>query len=410
MPKLTKSYVDKVQPQAADAFHWDSELKGFGLRVTPQRKLSFIVQGRIASASVRLTIGPYGVFTPEQARDVARERLRDMRMGIDPRSAAKASAVQRITLREVADDYMRDIPLKDTSKRAITQAVHATFVSIGWTDKPLASITRAMVDDSFIEMRERAPGHANHAFGILRAIFGFAIRQYTNDDRSPIFTDNPVKILHRKWAKLKPRTDRIPDDKLGAVWKHLQEARNRAHNGHTRASIDLVTFLLLTGARMSEATKLTWDRVNLDHETWHLPDLKNGNKVWLPLSTQAVELLRGRQELKINSPYVFASWNGHIKDPRDRMKHISVVAGLSENDAPRDGDENKSAWHLSPHDLRRTFTHVGAWLCRIDIQKIELLTNHVPQSVTARHYLETEHLEYLQPEIQRIADHIAGVV
>src|SRR5678810_1266817 len=83
-----------------DVLHWDSELKGFGLRVTPQGKLSFVVQGRVgtagrASPTVRLTIGPYGVFTVDQARDVARERLRDMRMGIDPRAAATKSAAQR---------------------------------------------------------------------------------------------------------------------------------------------------------------------------------------------------------------------------------------------------------------------------------------------------------------------------
>ncbi|NQW50427.1 MAG: site-specific integrase [Rhodospirillales bacterium] len=396
MPKLTKSFVDKLVPPAkGDAFHWDTDLKGFGLRANAAGK-SFVVQGRIGSGrsapAARLTIGPYGVFTPDQARDAAREHLRNMRMGVDPRAAAKASIVQRRTLREVADDYMRDIPLKDTSKRAIRQAVGATFKEIGWADKPLASITRAMVDESFLEMRERAPGHANHAFGILRAVFNYATRQYTNDDKTPIFTDNPVKVLHRKWAKLRPRTGRIPDEQLSAVWNHLQNARETAHNGHTRSSIDLVTFLLLTGARMSEATKLTWDRVDFEKGTWHLPDLKNGNKVWLPLSSQAIELLHSRQKLGINSPYVFPSWEGHIKDPRDAMKNLSAVAGRK----------------LTPHDLRRSFTHVGAWLCQIDIQRVELLTNHLPTSVTARHYLETEHLEYLKPEVQRIADRIVG--
>lgn len=396
MPKLTKSFVDKVAaPTSGDAFHWDSDIKGFGLRVNAAGK-SFVVQGRIGSGrsapAARLTIGPYGPFSPDQARDVAREHLRNMRMGIDPRAASRASAVQRRTLREVADDYMRDIPLKATSKRAITQAVSATFSEIGWTDKPLANITRAMVDESFLKMRERAPGHANHAFGILRALFNYATRQYTNDDKSPIFTDNPTRILHRKWAKLKPRTGRIDDEKLGAVWAHLVAARQTAHNGHTRSSIDLVTFLLLTGARMSEATKLTWDRVDLEKGTWHLPDLKNGNKVWLPLSSQAIELLRSRQQLGINSPYVFPSWDGHLKDPRDAMRNLSAVAGCK----------------LTPHDLRRTFTHVGAWLCQIDIQRVELLTNHIPTSVTARHYLETERLEYLKPEVQRIADRIVG--
>ncbi len=112
MAKLTKSYIDKLTtPESSDELRWDTDPKGFGLRVTPQGKKTFIVQGRIGSgrsaASARLTIGPYGVFTVEQARDQAREHLRTMRMGIDPRTAAKTAAAQRKTLKEVADDYMR---------------------------------------------------------------------------------------------------------------------------------------------------------------------------------------------------------------------------------------------------------------------------------------------------------------
>ncbi len=36
----------------------------------------------------------------------------------------------------------------------------------------------------------------------------------------------------------------------------------------------------------------------------------------------------------------------------------------------------------------------------------ELLTNHVPKGVTARHYLETSRLQYLQPEAQQVGDWI----
>ena len=43
---------------------------------------------------------------------------------------------------------------------------------------------------------------------------------------------------------------------------------------------------------------------------------------------------------------------------------------------------------LSVHDLRRTFVSLGVKACRLDIAKLELLTNHVPQGVTAKHYLE----------------------
>lgn len=156
-------------------------------------------------------------------------------------------------------------------------------------------------------------------------------------------------------------------------------------------------FLILTGARIGEASALTWDRVSIDDNDpancwWHIPDPKNRNPVYLPLSSQAVQLLKTRQRIEGN-PHVFPSWGdtGHIKDPRDMMKKVSEVAGTK----------------ITPHDLRRTMTTIGIANCGIDFYKVELLTNHIPNgNVTARHYLETSRLQYLQPEAQRIADWI----
>ena len=267
-----------------------------------------------------------------------------------------------------------------------------------WLKKPVSSISREAVTKRFNEIKNHglrgdgpAPAQANQGFSILRALINYAIREYRKPDGSAILTDNPVEVLHKKWAPIKAKTSRIPEKKVGAVWSALQKWREEAYTRDTLASIDLITFLLLTGSRIGEASALTWDRVNLDEGWWHIPDPKNRNPVYLPLSSQAVELLKTRQRVK-GIDFVFASWGkcGHIRDPRDTMKKVSEIAGL----------------HLSPHDLRRTFTTIGIACCGIDLFKVELLTNHVPKSVTERHYLETSHLEYLMPQVQQIADWI----
>lgn len=396
MAKLTKTFIDKVQPPAEGyAMHWDDSLKGYGLRVTAAGKRVFVAQGRVLGKAVCFTIGPFGEWTEFEAREKARKVLQGMREGIDPRDVKKADEATRVTLRQVADAYMgRPGKLKDSSKSEIERHVTTTFEA--WQHKPITGITEDDCRKRYNEILTKglrgkapAPGQAVQAFSVLRALINFAGRQYKKHDGTPLVLHNPVSALKDDWVTLPERKTRIPESKIGPVWSALQQWRDQAYNRDTLASLDLITFLLLTGARKGEACELTWDRVNLDEGWWHLPDPKNRNPVWLPLSTQAVQLLTTRQRVK-GSPFVFSSWgeSGHIKEPRDTMKKVSEVAGL----------------HLTPHDLRRTFITFGVANCGIDFHKIELLTNHVPKGVTARHYLETSHLQYLRPEVQRFAD------
>jgi hypothetical protein len=142
--KLTKGYLDRVKPGAKDEFHWDSEVKGFGLRVSPAGKVSFIVQGRVQGSAreARLTIGSYGIFTPDQARNVAREHLRSMRLGVDPRDLKRQDEAAKVTLRQVADAYFaRPGLLKESTKSEMERHVEKAFEA--WREKPIAAITSA---------------------------------------------------------------------------------------------------------------------------------------------------------------------------------------------------------------------------------------------------------------------------
>lgn len=392
--KLTKGYVDRIKPGPKDEFYWDSEVKGFGVRVTPTGKLTFIVQGRIEGSSgsaARITIGAYGVFTVDQARDVAREHLRSMRLGVDPRQVKKAEEVARVSLQQVCDAYVsRPGKLKASSQEAIKRHVQTTFEA--WKDKPIASITEEMCKKRYREMltkglrgdrKQGSPGQANQAFSVLGALLSYAGRQYRRADGSPLCTRGPVDALKDD------RVRRILDHKVGAVWLALGQLRAEAYNRDTMSSIDLVRFLLLTGLRISEASSLKWSQVNLEDAYFHLPNPKNSNPVSMPLATQAVEMLKERPRVEGN-PYVFPSWGQtkHIKDPRDLMKKVSAIAGSK----------------VTPHDLRRTFTNVALRQCRIEKFRTDLLTNHITRDVTAEHYFDTTNLQWLAPEAQKIAD------
>jgi Arm DNA-binding domain len=75
MSKLTKRFVDLVTLPASgekDVFHWDSELKGFGLRVKHTGIKSYLVQYRKDARSRRMTLGKHGALTADQARNDTR--------------------------------------------------------------------------------------------------------------------------------------------------------------------------------------------------------------------------------------------------------------------------------------------------------------------------------------------------
>lgn len=399
--KLTKAYVDKVKPPSEGyEVHWDSLVKGYGLRLSPTGKRVFIATGRVKGRQITYTVGPYGELTEYEAREKARTVLQRMREGVDPRDERKQDEAAKVTLKTVAAAYCERPQLKQSSKDAIMRHVLTTLSP--WQNKPIASITedacrqryRKLARTGLDGRREGgAPGQANQAFSVLRALINFSMRRYKRADGTPVIASNPVSGLKDDWVQLKPRTDRIPDDKVGEVWAKLNEWRSEAYNRDRLASIDLIMFLMMTGCRLNEAASLMWTQVNLEEGWFYLPDPKNRNSVTLPLSTQAVDLLKTRQRIE-GSPFVFTTWSraGYIRSPRDLMLKVSKVVGE----------------HVTPHSLRRTFVTIGIANCGIDFYKVELLTNHIPHSsVTAVHYLETSNLRYLRPETQRISDWIA---
>jgi integrase len=414
--KLTKTNIDRVRkPGPGTVIYVDTETKGFGLRVTASGAASFIVQGMIAGQAkeARITIGTYGVWTVDDARRRAEQYKHQFEDGIDPRDVAKQDAAMRISLMEVCTAYTSR-PGKLKASTAAEYQRHVEKVFAAWKDKPITSITRDMVQERHRELVENglegkkgAPASANAAFVTLRILINFAMDEYRRPDGDPLIAHNPVGALKRHWAPTGDRTERYIDKrKVGEVWNKLMDERADPRTRDALAGIDLTILLLLTGARRDEAAALTWDRVVIDdHEPansrWHLTDRKRGTPIWLPLSSQAVALLKLRMpKPKVNdddpepSPFVFPSWSkaGRIMDARAAMETVSEVVGK----------------HLSLHDLRRTFSNIAMRECRVEKFRTDLLTGHKPskEDVTATNYLDLTNLGWLHPEAQQIGDWI----
>lgn len=407
--KLTKTNIDKVRkPGAGTIIYIDTDTKGFGLRITKSGAASFVVQRMIAGQAkeARITIGEYGAWTVDDAREEAEKLIGKMRKGIDPREAKRQEEVEKVTLRRVADAYMaRTGKMRESTKVEMNRHVDKVFAY--WRDKPIASITEADVRKRHKEMCARgldgrpAPGQAQISLVTLRTLVNFANRRFKRADGSPLIPHNPVHTMKDDWVAFEPRTRHVELDKVGAVWNRLTELRANARDALALAGVDLVRFLMVTGARKGEVGSLRFDQVHLEDDAancwWHLPNPKNGNPVWLPLSRQAADIIRERRKLT-EGDYVFPSTSksGFISDARAPLAQISKIENVASD----------GSGQVSSHDLRRTFVTTGFSACGIDLFKLELLTNHVPQGVTARHYLQTSRLQYLYPEAQAISDWI----
>jgi len=392
--KITKSVVENIKlPKKGQSFLWDSELKGFGVRCTPTAR-TYIIQGRVSTSTGikdrRVTLGRHGVLTTQQARHKAQRELVKLSEGKDPTTESKRLHDEAVTLGQVVQAYLKDRRnLKESSRADIRKHLHGSFSD--WKDKPIVSITRDKVLTRFRERSDKSHAQANQAFRNLRALINYAMGAYQAEGVS-IISENPVKAISdlKIWNHIKPRSGRIPTDKIGTAWNALQELRNAPQQTPiSRTMADTVTFLLLTGARWSEMAGLTWDRVNLEEEYWYIPDPKNRTSVIFPLSKATVDMLKDRPQ---KGEYVFPARTaaGHIREARSVLKKVSEAAGV----------------HVTAHDLRRTFRAI-AGECRVDFWKTKLLMGHkISGDVTITHYTETNDLRYLAKEINLIGQWI----
>jgi len=352
MTKLSLRTVNAAKAGDRDVFLWDSDLKGFGLKVTPAGAKVYVAQGRINGRPKRFTIGRHGSpWTPEQAREKAGDVLYAMSKGEDP-TEAKRNAKTDISVTELVDLYFAEgCGTKKASTVAVERGLAERHVKPRLGKRMLKGLKRGDLEtfltdiaagktaaDIKTKARGRAivsggQGTANRTMDLLASILAFAV---TRDLRA----DNPARGVR----KFKPKTRErfLTPVELSALGAALSDAQI---GGENRYAVDAIRLLILTGCRKSEILTLRWDWIDETHQVLRLPDSKTGSKT-VPLGASALELLKTipRQD---NAPYVFPSitGKGHLVGLQKIWSRIRAKAGLED---------------VRLHDLRHSFASVGA--------------------------------------------------
>ena len=314
---------------------WDTEVKGFGLRVQPSGKRSYIYKFRTPDGKRRnRKIGGPETLTADAARRVVQGMVSDAALGktiIDDKPKQKS-----ITVKKFCDHYLSDyarLHKKPKSVEDDTRYIekeikprlgHKNLSEI--RSKDIVKIHSAMVG---------SPVKANRLLALLSKMFNLAEEWEYRDTNT-----NPTQ--HIRKYKETPRERFLTQDEMANLELTLSDAETE----HLVSSsvIHALRVLLMTGARLQEVLTMKWEYIDFENGKIHLPDSKSGKKtIWL--SDRAKGYIDAIPH-KRGNPYVFPGQRtgSRLVNLQKPWRKLRAIAGLDD---------------VRIHDLRHTYASLA---------------------------------------------------
>ncbi len=360
--KLTVKSVEGIKPGPADVILWDTDLAGFGCKVTPKGKRSYFLYYRTKEGQQRRpAIGVHGPLKPEAAREIAKRWLAEVAQGRDP-SLTRTLDRGAPTVKELCARYLAEhaeTRKKATSLRNDRRLIEAHVLPV-LGSKKVAAITRAEIAALHHSLR-KTPYEANRMLAVVSKMFGLAERWGLRPDAS-----NPAKNIDRYREEKRERY--LSPEELARLWQvlHSDEASKKA----SRSAIAAVKLLILTGRRLNEVLTLRWEWIDLDAKVMRLPDTKSG-RLTVSLGEAAIAVLldlraNGRDDTFVISGQRTGASLVNLQKP---WRALRSLAGLDD---------------VRIHDLRHTYASVGAGM-GMSLPLLGRLLGHTQAATTSRY-------------------------
>jgi integrase len=388
--RLTDRTLKAVRPTGKRYDIMDSEVRGFGLRVSGTGQKTFILIARYPGSPnpTRRALGEYPSLSLERARERARHWRDLLRQGSDPK--AEEERLRRLELRKqqttfaaVADDYL-ERHVKGQRRASDSEREIRKELIAHWGERPIASITREDVVhlvDAVI--RRPAPYLAHIVLGHARSLFNWAINRGTYGlETSPCDRIKPAALIGPK----QPRQRTLSDAELAALW-----------HGSEKLGYPFGPFfqlLMLTGARRSEVAGARWSEFDLTKKIWTVPPerFKSNASHLVPLSDAAIAIIEALPHFT-KGEHLFTTTCGE-----------KPITAISDGKARIDKLMASPPWVV--HDIRRTVRTRLASL-RIPDMVAEMIIGHGRkglQRVYDQHTYEAEMREALELWAARLRD------
>ncbi|MCD9146725.1 tyrosine-type recombinase/integrase [Pseudophaeobacter flagellatus] len=380
---------DLPQTDAGQAFYFDTQTQGLGLRVGTRKK-AYFAEGRVGGKKRRVTLGNTDQLTLADARKLAKKAVAEMVGGTDPNKVKAEQRAKGMTLGDAVDAFLSGRDHKASTAANYRNTLRRDFGD--WHKRELRHITPQMTLDRFNKIMKRTPSGAALAMRTFRSCWNYARELTADQDGVPVLHDCPVRRVTA--LKLMPKATRrqnhITDFQawFAAIDVAAGQARSHRHKNAGENFRDFCELLVRSGLRKSEAANLQWADVDFKGRTFTVAAerSKNGQPLTLPCSLQVLELFRRLRERHVEGAYIWGI--APLGDPRKTLVRAREALGEP----------------FSFHDARRTFAVLAERL-NVNYPKLRRMMNHADNDVTLG-YLASRDPERLRNEMQMISDEI----
>jgi integrase len=419
----------KCPADKAQAFLWDVNAPGLGLRATPAGKPAYVFQGVFQGKDVRLTIGSPAAWSIPDAQAKARELQRLIDEGRDPRdlkrdalaatvakqaattAKAEADKVASLTVGEVWNDYIEkrrefwgDLHYRDHIDKAKAGGLPSGRRGGGkQLTKPgplaalmplaLKDLDQATIEAWAANEGKTRPSSARLAWRLLTVFLTWCGEH--SDYKVLLPARNPAKTKNARESlgKAGTKKDVLQKGQLKAWFAAVQQIQNPVISAYLQT-------LLLTGARPGEVLGLRWEDINTKWCSLTIRDKVEGERV-IPLTPYMLHMLT---PLPRRNQYVFASTRA--LDMSDKNKDRRARKAAAKGTTPHHGDLQETSRTgfisepntphtracraagidgLTLHGLRRSFKSLTEWL-EIPAGVVAQLMGHKPSATAEKHY------------------------